>query len=358
MFETTHPSNERSRGRTARRTLERGALATITPGAVEAGYRFAAETSAIPIPASSHSFPITSSKSENCVTAPRYGDPTRPDDTRVAVRLRASVIVLVALVTVTTGIGAHRVDAGTSSGCGSVLIPAGQWLQGNGVDVYSNGAGSCSGGSAGFGFQCVDLAYRLYKKLGWGTVHAGGDGGAQNIPEGSQGLDFHANGTYRPIPGDLIIEYSTSANPSGHVAVVDSVEGNTIQAVEQNTQYLASGVWLDHPRHTYAIDASNNITLGYGTVRGTEHAPLNYPSGTRMMVANKWGISYRVNDSSAWIQINDATGMGSHPRVAVSGTRMLIANAYGSFYRVDDSSPWTQINDAAGVGADPQVAVG
>jgi hypothetical protein len=174
-----------------------------------------------------------------------------------------------------------RSPAGTSTGCGTVLIAGSSWLQGQGVDVLSNGTGylgSCTGGSAGYGYQCVDLAYRLYGARGWGRVYAAGNGGAYYIPEGSPVAcaSFHGNGSYVPVPGDLIIENMSSANGGyGHVAVVDSVSGSTINAVEQNTQYPSGGVWYDHPRHTYSIDGNNNIGGGYSGVRGTCHSSSN-----------------------------------------------------------------------------------
>lgn len=174
-----------------------------------------------------------------------------------------------------------RSNAGTSTGCGSVLIAGANWLRGQGVDVLSNGTGylgSCTGGSAGYGYQCVDLAYRLYAARGWGTVHAAGNGGAYYIPEGSPVacVSFHVNGTYVPVPGDLIIENTSSVNGGyGHVAVVDSVSGSTINAVEQNTQSPSGGVWYDHPRHPYSIDGNNNIGGGYTSVRGVCHSSSN-----------------------------------------------------------------------------------
>jgi hypothetical protein len=167
--------------------------------------------------------------------------------------------------------------------CGAVLVSAGSWLGGGGVDVHSNGASqttgnACAGWSTsspsvqdGYGWQCVELATRLYAVKGWGSVRADGGAksgtyryGAKYIPEGSPGLAFHANGSgYVPVPGDLIVETNSTW---GHVSVVDSVSGSTIQAVEQNAN--AGG------RHTYALSGST-ITGGYSAVRGVMHSPNN-----------------------------------------------------------------------------------
>ena len=131
------------------------------------------------------------------------------------------------------------------------------------MTVKSNGSGDAEcegGGSAGFGYQCVDLAYRLYLHRGWGTVTAGGDGGAKNI-DGSSHADLSAkpnNGTYTPKTGDLIVEGATSSNSWGHVAVVNSVSGSTIVAVEQNAS--ATGY------HTYTVGSDGVVGGGYGTV--------------------------------------------------------------------------------------------
>ena len=150
--------------------------------------------------------------------------------------------------------------------CGAVLVGAGDWLGGSGVDVRSNGvnqgtAVSCGGGTS---WQCVELAARLYAARGWGTVRAGGNQGAKYIPEGSPGLTFHANGDgYVPVPGDLVIEDGTQY---GHVAVVDFVSGSFVGVVEQNAN--ANG------RSGYQLSGST-LTGGHGHVRGTVHSPAN-----------------------------------------------------------------------------------
>jgi hypothetical protein len=177
---------------------------------------------------------------------------------------------------------------GTTTGCGTVLIASSAWLGGQGVDVKSNGTGwigSCKGGSANWGWQCVDLAYRLYAKFGWGRIYAAENGGAANggaayIPEGSTtaSLQFHANGTFAPMPGDLIIESPARANAYyGHVAVVDTVVGATINAVEQNTQHPVGNKWIDNPRHTYTLHGLS-ISGGYAPVRGVMHSLKNHLS--------------------------------------------------------------------------------
>ncbi|MBM7689068.1 hypothetical protein BCR24_09445 [Enterococcus ureilyticus] len=149
---------------------------------------------------------------------------------------------------------------------GSILISGSQWLQGQGVHVYSNG------GNYGTYYQCVELPQqRLYPKMGWPRVYAAGNGGAQYIPEGSPGLARYNPGSkYIPVPGDLIIETGNSSNPYGHVSVVDytDVDKGIIYAVEQNAS--ASG------RMTYTYNGSNYTGLSSNrTVKCILHAPGN-----------------------------------------------------------------------------------
>lgn len=172
--------------------------------------------------------------------------------------------------------------------CGEVLIKGSQWLQGDGVDVRSNGANtftgvSCGGVSVsnpvaqyGYGFQCVELAARLYRVRNWGTVFADGGPkagdyryGAKYLPEGSAGLVFYpVTSTYAPVPGDLVIE---SGSGYGHVSVVDHVEqgtngSSTVVAAEENAS------WTGWHIYTRTVGA---MVGGYHPVRGFLHSPRN-----------------------------------------------------------------------------------
>ena len=183
--------------------------------------------------------------------------------------LAASMFVPVAFIAVS----AQPASAATSP-CGTVLVAAAQWLGGAGVDVHSNGADqttgySCAGFSTsnpqvqdGNGWQCVELAARLYAVKGWGYVH----GNAAAIPQDA-GLISHPNGsTYEPVPGDLIVEKATRSVPYGHVSVVDRIVGSTIYAVAQNANSTG--------RHTYT-DNGFTITGGYAPVIDVVHSPAN-----------------------------------------------------------------------------------
>lgn len=182
---------------------------------------------------------------------------------------------LIFILVLTLGFVSINPGPAQAGSCGDLLIAGSNWLSGNGVNVYSNGNGNCGGGSAGYGWQCVDLAYRLYQSMGWGRVYAANNN-AYQIPEGSPSLQFYGNGTYTPVPGDLIIEYGTAFNSYGHVDVVNVVDlgSGVIRAIEQNTQYYSGG-WHDHPFHNYFINSNRVITGGYGAVRGVVHSPNN-----------------------------------------------------------------------------------
>lgn len=148
---------------------------------------------------------------------------------------------------------------------GTTLVAGNSWLQGQGVDVKGNG------GNINTYWQCVEIAQkRLYPKMGWPTVYAAGNGGAQYIPEGSPGLIRYNKGSkYIPVPGDLIIESNTG---HGHVAIVDYTDLKTgiIYAVEQNAPDYLKG------RTTYRYNGSNYIGgTGGNNIKCIMHAPNN-----------------------------------------------------------------------------------
>jgi hypothetical protein len=194
-----------------------------------------------------------------------------------------SGVLTVAIVSLAVLVGTATPAA--AAACSAVELAAGSWLGGAGVVVHSNGSdqgtgSSCAGLSIanpsaqyGYGWQCVELAARLYAVKGWGRVYADGGAsagiyryGAKYIPEGSPGLAFHPNGKgYLPVPGDLIIESYSSG--WGHVSIVDQSVGNSVYAVEQNASPTG--------RHTYTLTGSTLTGQYGGTVRGFMHAPAN-----------------------------------------------------------------------------------
>src|SRR5439155_13465312 len=110
-----------------------------------------------------------------------------------------------------------------------------QWLGGNGVNIYYNGANGASvwgndyvnGVYVGLEWQCVDLAGRLYNTRGWqnGAFY---DNACDIYPHASTYGDaaYSNGGGYVPIPGDLVIwsAYCGGSGAGGHVAVVDYLD--------------------------------------------------------------------------------------------------------------------------------------
>ncbi len=228
---------------------------------------------------------------------------------------------------------------GPQAPCGTVLLSGSSWLFGHGVDSHSNGVDQYSGNSCGglgtgsprvlygYGYQCVELAARLYHALGWGLVYANGPAsagqyryGAKYIPEGSPKLQFHSVASnYIPVPGDLLIE---GGSQWGHVAVVDYVTSNVIATVEQNASNTA---W-----HYYFV-SNHHITGGYDPVRGFVHAPKNH--FTNAPVPNDDYETVFVANTQSLYSLGSAGASPLHGYVAPSTTPVAVDRPNGG-YRV------------------------
>jgi hypothetical protein len=168
---------------------------------------------------------------------------------------------------------------------GTTEVAAGNWMtaNGGGVDVYSNGSTSnvtndYSSPAVGMKWQCVELTQRLYQAKGWHS-------GYWNLPDSGNpaydlythaadnGLVAHPNdGSYTPVPGDMIIHSPSASNRAGHVAIVDYVSGNKVFVVEQN---VATSAELSPGRASYTI-GSNGLTRDQSVglpIRGIVHSP-------------------------------------------------------------------------------------
>ena len=160
--------------------------------------------------------------------------------------------------TTPTGKGAGRYPP-----VGALLIPGSGWLDGHGVNVYSDGGD----GADGY-YQCVELINRLITTLHWSPVIWGN---ANKIYYNASTAYFnkYANGSgYRPVVGDIVVWGGGEGN-LGHVAVVDAINGSLLTVVEQNAS--PSGY------NTYAISSSGYIAkTSYGYyVEGYLHAKAN-----------------------------------------------------------------------------------
>jgi hypothetical protein len=165
---------------------------------------------------------------------------------------------------------------------GSVLVPASQWMNGNGVDVKYNGPNGnapCWGSSYTLGYytgcewQCGELAMRTYTTRGWYLGNFGVNYAAEIYgAAGRLGMSANPNGGgYVPVPGDMVIWAANSNGSSiaGHVAIVDRIDSGHVYVCEQN--FNASG------RATLNRSGSNGSSLvrsdGWGTISGCVHSP-------------------------------------------------------------------------------------
>lgn len=103
----------------------------------------------------------------------------------------------------------------------------------NGVAAKSNGANQCTGNSCGgygtYGsqYQCVELAQRYFAQL-YGTTPIWYGNAIDLCDTKPSGVSKTSN----PIPGDLVV-FNTGTY--GHVAVIKSISGGTINVMEQNS---------------------------------------------------------------------------------------------------------------------------
>jgi CHAP domain len=160
------------------------------------------------------------------------------------------------------------------------------WFNGSGVNVCSdaNGGGSdptCGGqehvgGISGAWWQCVELAQRFYKTLGWYSGTFKSVNVAADIYANAGGLHMtrQANGKITSIvPGDMIVhgthdKYSPRA---GHVAIVDHIVGSTVYAVQENV--------AGKPATTYTL-SGGTLSGGSGTdILGIVHSPKDKFTG-------------------------------------------------------------------------------
>ncbi|HEX5493606.1 MAG TPA: CHAP domain-containing protein [Mycobacteriales bacterium] len=236
----------------------------------------------------------------------------------------------------------HLAQSATSNrtpSCGKVLLSGSSWLGGAGVDVRSNGdeqtsTKGCANGNQeiynlganppifGFGWQCVELVNRLYATRGWfPKLWLGPDTnqGAKWLytyaARGDYpGLTAHANGSgYKPVPGDMIVH---SNGDTGHVAIVNHVDGRTLYAAEQNNNPTGQA--------TYGYDpATGRVTRAGATISGYVHAKKNTgrPTTDRRTTAGgtthstaPTGISYVLSDSPP-----DRTALRSCPGLPTAG---------------------------------------
>lgn len=122
-----------------------------------------------------------------------------------------------------------------STACGSFNV----YTDGNGINTSATDPGGWFRSEGGYGYQCVELATRYswakFRVSGWAI------GTAQEM------CNTHPSSmvkTTAPVPGDLMVfgpnacaSSGSGIGSAGHVAVVDSVAGNTIHTTQQNIAF-------------------------------------------------------------------------------------------------------------------------
>ena len=142
--------------------------------------------------------------------------------------------------------GGDGLGAGRSwSPFGTILVRGRDWLNGQGVDVKSNGLVGCYSNcnvTTGYGiaYQCVELIQRLIVSRHW-SPRIYGNANMQYANASSAYFDKHPNGSgYKPVPGDIIV-YRGGYLGLGHVSVVEWVDSGRIGWVEQNASTSGRG---------------------------------------------------------------------------------------------------------------------
>jgi hypothetical protein len=259
-----------------------------------------------------------------------------------------------ALPALAANISNTRGDAG-----GTLELAGSSWLNGQGVNVYSNGnsAGNVWGNSytnnssgqsvfLGSKWQCVELINRLYVTRGWisGTWFGNG-GGAQSIYNSAPpNLSKQPNGSITFLrPGDVV---ALDNGGDGHAAIVNSVSGSTAQLVNQNTGAVYSSAQFSGGRLTMSG------WTGY-SVRGVIHAPTSssgeggaLPGSSNLSLHGIIGPDNAIYakttvGSGGWVQ---EVGPGNASKLAMAGNYQMFLRGDGAVFAKNTfgTNGWTQ----------------
>jgi len=249
---------------------------------------------------------------------------------------------------------ATLLPAGTASATAAVApeISGAAWLSGQGVNVCYPAGTPCIGTTA-FGaegannWQCEELAARLWTTRGW--YSGGWTEDAYQLYGGlsaSQVTDHPNNGSYVPVPGDLIIHnaYDGFAFAAGHVAVVDSVDPGTltVNAVEENV----SPAYETSPgRATYTFAG------GHWTRQGTSASPIGFvhANADPFSGTGSYEVAFQANTGNLWTVGSD--NHGDTKLGMMAGTSPSIAAVGGSYevaFQANTGNLWTVGSDNHG----------
>ena len=228
------------------------------------------------------------------------------------------------LLAVLTAVGlvfGSAIVASPASANATPLLSGSSWFGTNGVNVCGASTDTNCGTEAHVGgvstnwWQCVEMAQRFYKKQGWYTASGGIFSGINYAYEiydnaSSLGMSRQANGSITSIvPGDMIIHAwnNPGSGGAGHVSIVDSISGSTINVVEQNgsstgrATYTLSGGTLSQGSSiiTGVVDDPDNVTM-------TTPTPT-YGAGGATSLPGKW-TSTSTGDDLAYVTKNSDGG--------------------------------------------------
>ena len=250
---------------------------------------------------------------------------------------------------------------------GKTIIAAKDWLGGKGVDVMSNGSANvycdpdkdpakcknfdAAGRYTGVRWQCVELAQRVWIENKWADASFGVDAAGIWAWAKSKKLTTTDNGKLSASgisPGDLVV-WTTNEGEHGHVAVVDTVSGSSVNIKEQNwgfdhqsgqsTLTLQSGYLSGHGMTDSAANASKLFIAGvvhHPTVSGS--APVKGGVDLVFAIDTTGSMTpYLDGVKSAATNLVNQTLAGGNARIAVVEYRDFYSDctADGFASRVD-----------------------
>lgn len=211
--------------------------------------------------------------------------------------LRRSLAVVVAGAALGAAAAPTAVNAATST-WGTVLISGQQWAGADAVlgdlNVYSNGTlNTDQPGPFGLKYECVELVQRwAHYKFGepaiWPISKA-----ADMWPVGPTlpvPLTQHPNGGASPPQhGDILVFAATSANPTGHAAIVSTVIGASVTSVQENLTVngTPTGQWTQTLSGTTLPPLGGDPVLGWLRAVAAPYVPAS--SGPGGQILDSWG---------------------------------------------------------------------
>jgi CHAP domain len=188
--------------------------------------------------------------------------------------LRRSLVVVAATAVLGAGATPTAVHAATSIPWGTVLVSGSQWAGADAalgdLNVYSNGTlNTDQAGPFGLEYECTELVQRwAHYKFGepaiWPISKAADmwtAGPTLPLP-----LTQNPNGGARPPQyGDILVFAATTANPTGHTAVVSAVTSTSVTSVQQNLTVngTPTGQWTQSLNGTTVASVGGDPVLGW-----------------------------------------------------------------------------------------------